>query len=135
MTESVSRDSDEIDVIVGTLYAEARGEPVEGQEWVIWVIKNRARLNRSYWGGNQMKNVCLHRYQFECWNWHSSITMPECSYTSLKTFVGKILAEQEDPTGGCDHYNNPDKEGYPDWTKNCKRVRKIANHQFYKSNN
>jgi spore germination cell wall hydrolase CwlJ-like protein len=30
------------DVFKKTIYAEARGEPYEGQQWVAWVIKNRA---------------------------------------------------------------------------------------------
>lgn len=38
----------------------------------------------------------------------------------------------QDPTGGCDHYNNPDKEGYPEWTVNVVRVRKIGKYQFYR---
>ena len=31
-----------------------------------------------------------------------------------------------------DHYNNPDKEGYPDWTTRVIKAIKIGNHQFYK---
>jgi N-acetylmuramoyl-L-alanine amidase len=144
MTETITKDSDALDVVTGTLYAEARGEPVEVQEWVVWVIKNRAMQDKAYWGGSQIKEVCLHPGQFECWNFVGDITMPESSYKSLRQFVATVLADRSDPTGGCDHYNNPNKEGYSDWTKNCKlnckcckmnltRVKKIANHQFYKS--
>jgi len=39
----------------------------------------------------------------------------------------------QDPTSGCDHYNNPDKEGFPPWTNNVMRVIKIGHHQFYRS--
>ncbi|CAF1088066.1 unnamed protein product [Brachionus calyciflorus] len=59
----VTRSSNELEVFATTIYAEARGEPVMGQIWVAWVIKNRARQNRQYWGGNTIKNVCLHNGQ------------------------------------------------------------------------
>jgi N-acetylmuramoyl-L-alanine amidase len=49
----------ELEVYQKTIYAEARGESEEGQRWVAWVIKNRAHLNKSYWGGNSIKGVCL----------------------------------------------------------------------------
>ena len=45
----------EFEVFFKTLYAECRGEPRLGQEWVGWVIKNRARRNKSDWGGNTIK--------------------------------------------------------------------------------
>ena len=56
----------------------------------------------------------------------------------LENFTPKEIAEQvmnsySDPTEGCDHYNNPGKEGYPDWTNNCTRNKKIGGHQFYKA--
>ena len=48
----VSRTDTELNIFAATIYAEARGEPEEGQIWVAWVIKNRANLNKSYWGGS-----------------------------------------------------------------------------------
>jgi hypothetical protein len=39
----------------------------------------------------------------------------------------------QDPTSGCDHYNNPDKEGFTPWTNKVMRVIKIGHHQFYRS--
>ena len=49
---------DEKEVFAKTIYAEARGESREGQEWVAWVMKNRAHQNRPEWGGNSIKGVC-----------------------------------------------------------------------------
>ncbi|CAF4074497.1 unnamed protein product [Rotaria sp. Silwood1] len=123
------------EVFKKTIYAEARGECLEGQQWVAWVIKNRARMNRSYWGGNSIKNVCLQPGQFECWNGRSDIEIHEPqAYEQISRWADEIFDadSSQDPTGGADHYNNPDKEGYPSWTQNCDRVRKIGNHQFYK---
>jgi len=125
----------EKDVFAKTIYAEARGEPLEGQKWVAWVIKNRARYNREYWGGNTIKGVCLKPGQFECWNGVTDIPINEPSvYSTIQQWSAQILAApaSQDPTGGADHYNNPDKEGFPAWTFNCVKLRKIGNHQFYK---
>jgi hypothetical protein len=127
----------EEEVYAKTVYAEARGEPVDGQEWVAWVIKNRARLNKGYWGGGSIKEVCLHKGQFECWNGRADIdvTGEPGIYDGILALTTKIrnAAWTTDPTGGCDHYNNPSKEGYPDWTRNCNKVGQIGNHVFYKS--
>ncbi|CAF3823083.1 unnamed protein product, partial [Rotaria sp. Silwood1] len=125
----------EREVFRKTIYAEARGEPLEGQQWVAWVIKNRARLNRSYWGGSSIKGVCLHPQQFECWNGRSDIEINEPeAYANISQWADRIFDadSSQDPTGGADHYNNPDKEGYPPWTQNCQKLRKIEHHQFYK---
>lgn len=133
---SVSRRASERDVLAATLYAEARGEPDEGKIWVVWVIRNRALMNKTYWRGSKLKDVCLCPGQFECWNGREEISITDTqAFDYCMRIVRDVLREDDadDPTDGCDHYNNPDKEGYPPWTKNCRRVRKIGNHQFYKS--
>ena len=125
----------EKEVFAKTIYAEARGEPEEGQRWAAWVIKNRARKNREYWGGNSIKDVCLKSRQFECWNDKNDIEIKEQdSYRKIRRLTDQIYDEPStsDPTGGADHYNNPQKEGYPPWTEKCTRKRQIANHVFYK---
>jgi len=125
----------EIDVFKKTLYAEARGEPEEGIVWVAWVIKNRAAMNRSYWGGNTIKAVCLHPQQFECWNAGDFPITDGQGYAKVSKIADNVYGNpmNQDPTGGADHYNNPTKEGFPAWTNNCIKLRKIGEHQFYKS--
>jgi len=126
----------EKEVYAKTVYAEARGEIPEGQLWVAWVIKNRAGLDKSYWGGRTIKGVCLHQGQFECWNGVSDISIGEPAiYEKIKKLTDSVYAapHSSDPTGGCDHYNNPSKEGKPAWTRNCNEIHKIGGHQFYKS--
>ncbi|KAK9881037.1 hypothetical protein WA026_014380 [Henosepilachna vigintioctopunctata] len=122
------------DIFAKTVYGEARGEPTKGQEWVAWVIKNRAHANRSYWGGSRIEDVCLKRGQFEVWNnGDFDVTEPSV-YRKIKNMTDEIYDAPmcDDPTGGCDHYNNPDKEGYPSWTNNCNKVKKIGDHWFYR---
>jgi len=128
---SVSRGDSEQRIFAATLYAVARGESELGQRAVVWVIKNRAAKDRSYWGGSSIKGVCLAQSQFECWNGRNSIDVsgePDAFNKALRI----VNNPGNDPTGGCEYYNNPDKEGYPDWTKRVTRGPKIGNHQFYK---
>lgn len=108
-----------------TIYAEARGEPREGQEWVGWVIKNRAAKDRSYWGGSRNEDVCKKPGQFECWNGGDIPIKDQKSYDKIRSWSDRLYDApmSKDPTGGCDHYNNPDKEGYPGWTNNVEKVR------------
>jgi N-acetylmuramoyl-L-alanine amidase len=118
-----------------TLYHEARGESEEGIQWVAWVIRNRAAKDQSYWGGNKIDNVCKHPGQFECWDGRPT-PINEPDKLELCRRIARDVIDKDagnDPTAGADHYNNPDKEGQPEWTKNCIKLRKIGGHQFYKS--
>ena len=119
-----------------TVYGEARGESQKGQEYVAWVIKNRADKNKDYWGGSNIGDVCRKPGQFECWNGTSDIpTNEKEAYDKSDSYLRKVYEApmSEDPTGGMDHYNNPDKEGYPPWTNNVDKGPKIGGHQFYKT--
>lgn len=49
-----------------TIWAEARGEPLEGQIAVANVILNRAR--QGGWWGDDVVKVCRKPKQFSCWN-------------------------------------------------------------------
>ena len=134
----VSRTDTELNIFAATIYAEARGEPEEGQIWVAWVIKNRANLNKSYWGGSSIKGICLAPGQFECWNGLNNIYIDDMDSFYKISELAKQVSEsnmRSDPTFGCDHYNNPQKERCPDWTKNCTKIRAIHNHQFYRTSN
>ena len=55
----------DVDILALTVWAESRGEPVEGQIAVANVIKNRVALGR--WGGS-FEAVCRAPMQFSCWN-------------------------------------------------------------------
>lgn len=124
------------DILAQTAYHEARGEDNDGVKAVANVIMNRAKANKSYWGGNSVSGVCKKKGQFECWNDGQNTEIKERSrYNEIKQITDRIYDghDRHDPTGGADHYNNPSKEGYPDWTKRCKRTKTIGNHQFYET--
>ena len=73
--------------------------------------------------------------QFECWDGRPTPINESDKLKQCQRIASNVMAKNaaDDPTGGADHYNNPDKEGYPGWTNNCNKLKKIGNHQFYKS--
>jgi len=143
----VTQSDSELNVLAATIYGEARSidEPEEGRTAIVYVIINRAVLNQHYWGGNSIKGVCLAPYQFECWNGNSITIKERDVFETIKTNARRILREVQqairnrdgfpfpnDPTNGCDHYNNPRKEN-ADWVRNVTRRLSIGNHVFYQS--
>ena len=57
---------DDLWIFAKTIWAEARGEPLEGQIAVANVILNRAR--QGGWWGDDVAGVCCKSKQFSCWN-------------------------------------------------------------------
>ena len=137
---ALDKNSYDYKILLDTIFAEARGEPESGQKAVAWVIKNRVKLNRSYWGGNTIAGVCLQPGQFECWNADKRPEIEEGKRLEpdvlrrIDSWLPSVFCGS-DPSNGSDQYNNPDIEGYPSWTNNCDCTVKIGNHQFYKSRN
>ena len=106
----------ESDVLVfaRTIYGEARGEDEEAKIAVANVVMNRA--NDPKWWGKTVKEVCLARKQFSCFNFEDpnfvelvNVTIKnkvfqECfgiAYSVMK----KLLP---DNTNGATHYHNRD---------------------------
>lgn len=128
----MDKNSYDYQILLKTIYGEARGESELGQRAVAWVIYNRAKLNRANWGGNTLAGVCRWPYQFECWNGKNDIAMTE---TKARDDIDRWLPtvyQGSDPTSGSQYFNNPDKEGYPSWTVGKTRTIKIGGHQFYR---
>ena len=57
---------DDISVMAGTLWGEARSEGEQGMIAVGNVIMNRVAAKS--WYGDHIKGVCLKEWQFSCWN-------------------------------------------------------------------
>lgn len=124
-----------IDILARTVWAEARGEPIEGQKAVISVILNRAKNNP-----NNIVNVILKREQFSCWNngtpsqgngniWDNIVQM------STQAVLGNFQKNTFH-----DHYFNPKKtkKGKPYWGYVNGNLRQpnvfIGNHVFMSPN-
>ena len=126
-------DDNDMHVLTQTVFMEARGEPPEGQAAVVYVIIERARQNKGYWGGRKIADVCKAPYQFECWTLKPNGDHgPE--YPQVESLVRSVVYDgaHSNQDDGCDHYNNPSKES-AEWTKNVVEVKVIGGHHFYRS--
>ena len=62
---------EDVDALARTVFGEARGECLSGQEAVASVILNRVAFSGrrgGYWWGNTVYEVCHKPWQFSCWN-------------------------------------------------------------------
>ena len=144
---------DEALVLAMTLYGEARGEANAGLRAVAAVIMNRveraeARLPRGMWWGNTVREVCLKRGQFSCWNsgpppdpnrakmfralegwqldrFHAQ-NFNRCHNVALKTLCP---CPPSDPTSGSTHYHTVGLEAW--WSRGHTPVVVIGAHEFY----
>ena len=127
---------DEVDVLTRTVYGEARGESVDGQAAVAWVIRNRAAAGRGYMG-RTIKEVCLKPKQFSCWNSSDpnrkqllTLDTNDQLYKSIRKVVEEVLnGTRDDKTQGSLHYHA--KTIKPSWTNGKTSVVTIGNHLFY----
>lgn len=55
-----------LEILGLTIIGEARGEPIEGQVAVAWVIRNRLLARPDKY--KSYREVCLEPKQFSCWN-------------------------------------------------------------------
>lgn len=120
----------ESEVFIKTIFGEARSESELGQTWIGWVIKNRSHSRRE-----TIKQVCLARNQFECWSGRNNVEIKkneEEKYTKIAKLAQQIYKApmSDDPTDGCQHFNNPNKQ-YAEWTTRTTKKKSIGKHEFY----
>ena len=116
----------QLEVAARTLCQEARGEPIEGQQAVAYVIKNR--LSDGRWG-NSLASVCLWHAAFSGWwcprgkpSYHDPNFAYACSLADNDPMLSHMcsvmqaaLDSEKDPTGGATHYYAPVGTREPDW--------------------
>lgn len=144
----------DIDIMVRTTIGEAALEPTLGKIAVAHVILNRARQNISWYGGNNVSDVAMHKvvvwkpsgrrvtvWQFEPWmarrEYLWSIKTDSSLYQTVKKLViGCINGTHLDPTDGATHFLEPtivkSRTGgtLPKWAQG--EGRRIGRHVFYK---
>lgn len=143
----------DVDIMVRTVIGEAANEPDEGKIAVAWVIMTRAAQNVSWYGGNNVANVAMHKtvamregrvrtvWQFEPWMsrrvylW--TISKHSRLYLHTKRLVeGCINGTYADPTNGATHFLEPEivrmRTGgtLPKWAQG--EGRRIGRHVFFK---
>jgi len=112
-----------------TILAEARGEGESGMGHVMAVIVQRS-LERNL----SMKDVCLERKQFSCWNGKTYKQL----LPLLKTPQARFAIYLQDNAHLVDltkaKYANHYHANYiqPYWSKNAKPLYTIGNHIFYR---
>jgi len=133
----------EIDTMARTIFGEARGEPIKGQEAVANVIMNRVAVaqkqsNKNYWWGHDIITVCQKPYQFSCWNRNdpsyrrlTTVTEKDIHFaTALRIARRAVIGSLPDHTGGATHYHADYVSPY--WAQGEKPTTTIGRHIFYK---
>ena len=130
----------DIDTLARTIYGEARGESLSGQEAIASVVLNRVKFANNkgkYWWGNTITAVCRCPWQFSCWNANdpnykiligdlqSDKFFQICRRIALRA-IGGVL---QDKTGGATHYHL--RSLRPKWSIGKIPCTEIGNHIFY----
>jgi N-acetylmuramoyl-L-alanine amidase len=131
-------------VLAQTIYGEARGEGWVGMAAVASVVMNRVRYAENkaggFWWGDSVITVCKKPYQFSAWNENdpNAAIIRDMAPGANATFdmayeiAGAALAGTlDDPTGGADHYYNPDVVN-PAWATTFDKVAEIGRHVFFR---
>ena len=129
------------DVGARTLCQEVRGEPLDGQIAVAWVLKNR--LASGKWGSS-LASVCLWRGQFSGWyvpsdpNFAYACSLPDTDATlsHMQSLLQTVMDGTNDPTGGATHYYNPaGVVQTPAWVAGATPCGKFGHQLFFKGIN
>lgn len=128
------------DILARTIYGEARGESISGQEAIASVVLNRvafAKRKGRYWWGNNIAEICLSAKQFSCWNekdanfaliekvQDSDINFCICKRIALRAVSGLL----EDKTNFATHYHTLKVRPY--WSIGKIPCAEIGHHIFY----
>jgi N-acetylmuramoyl-L-alanine amidase len=128
------------DQMVRTVYGEARGEPLVGQQGVASVIKNRMQA-----GNQNAQDVIFTPNAFQPWNdpkTRQTLEQLSPSDPQYQAILNKAVrpvmsGDAKDPTGGATNFYSPtalDAQHLPvpSWAANQQPSQVIGGHQFYK---
>ena len=132
--------AEEVDILARTIFGEARGETLSGQEAIASVVLNRvaiAQKRKGYWWGSSIIEVCKKPYQFSCWNpKDNNYQLLIKDLSSDKSFsvccriakraIGGVLPDR---TLGATHYHVRNLR--PRWSIGKIPCTEIGNHIFY----
>lgn len=132
--------TNDIETLARTIYGEARGESISGQEAVASVIMNRVAFSKRkgrYWWGNTIAEVCRHPWQFSCWNPDDANfrIINKVADNDLIFCICKRIAQRavsglvEDKTVNATHYHT--RNTTPSWAVGKIPCAEIGWHFFY----
>jgi len=123
-------DPDE-DLLVRTVYGEARGEPAEGQQAVAAVVRNRAKV-----AGVPVRDIVFAPGQFEPWGNPQTRAQLEALDPASPEYqqILQNIRAGGDPTGGKTHFYSPTAQAAagrppPAWAQG--EGQDIGRHRFY----
>lgn len=128
----------ELIVVAQLLLGEAEGEGLEGKIAVAHVVYNRAGDTANRWPSD-VRNVCLQKLQFSCFNAGSPRIKPmqdPRSHTTQDVWCDCIAAaviadcQLGNPVGGANHYHERSIR-LPRWATNAIPTAKVGRHIFY----
>jgi N-acetylmuramoyl-L-alanine amidase len=136
----------DIDILARTIWGEARGESLTGQEAVAHVILNRHRVATErgrMWWGNTIRDICRKPYQFSCWNHDDpnyiklmnvtprDAVFAQCLRIARRAVHGALSSQTSpDPTFGATHYHTDSI--MPTWARGQNPTALIGRHVFYR---
>lgn len=120
------------DLLVRTVYGEARGEDAKGQQAVASVVRNRAAAS-----GKPIRDVIMAPNQFEPWNnpqTRAQLEALDPNGPEYQVILANLRAGQGDPTGGATHFYSPTAQAAlgrqpPAWAQG--QGTDIGRHRFY----
>lgn len=142
------------DVVALTLWAEGRGEPIEGRIAIACVMRNRVNADlgsdqKPDWWGEGYTGVCRAPWQFSCWNPGEDANHQRLMNVALMVLHGTppkdpILTECywiaegvisgaiRDRVSTATHYHAASMQPYPTWSQGATLVGRVGNHLFYR---
>lgn len=131
---------EDIDVLALTIWGEARGESISGQEAVASVILNRVAFSKRrgrYWWGNSVVDVCQAPQQFSCWNKNDpnyqkliKVGTDDINFCMCRRIAERAISGTlEDKTNGATHYHT--RNCHPAWVRGKMPCAEIGAHLFY----
>jgi hypothetical protein len=135
----------DLDIATRTLYGEGekRGGGAEDEKLIAWVIRNRAEYAQEvggHWWGDTIEKVCLHPWQFSCWNQNDpnravivGLNATSSEYKRCEAIARNVFESprNSDPTKSADHYFH-DSIDAPNWSKQGIRTISLGGHNFYR---
>jgi spore germination cell wall hydrolase CwlJ-like protein len=127
---------DETAIVVATIWAEARSEPLEGIMAVGEVIRRRTKLR--YNSDGTLTGTCGRVAQFSCWSDEQRILMFNLDWDDpvvTNCLQAWVQSEWTDYSNGAVLYYSPKamrpKDTVPWWSANCRKVAELGGHIFF----
>lgn len=127
----------DLDVMVRTVWGEARNQGTDGWEAVAWIIRTRATWRPQAWWGIGIAGVCQKAEQFSCWNENDpnrdkleALSETDTLYQKISVVCDQVLEGLiADPTCGATHYEVTGTDA--GWSRGRYPSAVIGQHSFY----